>query len=151
MVPALSELCENLPRKLCDMVPTRGGQEPLPYACIRDAVDRYREAEKRLDATTSRTSAFARGLMTRLDEFNEVRVSVQIEAISESWKVSLETLHEFLSRYRGHVRRVIRETYAVVDACTCRQLIAARVIDLAQLNAMGGSLDRIIFNPEFIA
>lgn len=143
-VPGLNDLCVNLAKLLCDVVPVRNGQKPLLDACIGNGFERYRSMEGKGGDIKACVTAFAQGLFERLDEANDVRVYVQIGNTPVPWKPSPETLHEFLSRYPDAIPRVAHEKYASVDAHTIRQVFAARVIDLAQVNALGGSLDNIV-------
>jgi hypothetical protein len=141
--PALREVSLNLARMVCDVVPAKNG-EPLLHHCLKEAWRRYGEAEAKGMPLQDRAFAFLQGICSLLDQVFEVRVYMREGETITPWRPGVETLAKFLERYPHSNPSLAFERYAEVDVKSARQAVAAHVIDLRYVDAIGGSFDSIL-------
>jgi hypothetical protein len=135
----LQQVAANLARYMLDVIPAPDGQGTLltmilTAACsAADAVSRsvVRDRDRAIQ------TAFVSQVVRQLHHVVAARVRVQVGAHTMVWEPSQESLAELQERYRHNRLRVDKQPIFLIDDDTARLYLAARIVPLPLLAALG--------------
>jgi hypothetical protein len=143
--PSLQHFSERLAEQITDMVPTTSGEEPLLHAAIREGWQAFLNYPRSKATTNRRVVAFARAIIARMIEVNNVRIYVLVDGDPTVWVPLTETLLSFRQRHYPTVPQLLIEPYVPqVDKRTLTQMFAARIVGLPQIHHLTGTLDALL-------
>ena len=137
--PPLLAATERLASLLGGVLP--GSGKPLFEECLLEALKRYDEAPP---GDISQMSAYLSGLMAPIPQVLQVSVSVKKKRERFVWQPFIESIDEWVERVSpGATPSIVEEKFLDATPESIRVMVAARIISMHDLHAIGGDIKAI--------